>query len=420
MTGELGIPARGSRRAHQVLALCLIFAAVLAVVPGCGDDGGSPQQISVLLSTDSTGVEVCATKAFAAAVANGQASEVAWYVNGTLGGNSTVGTISQGNPATYSAPDNIPAPATVTVRVVSSEDATKADSCRVTVKFTVLHVSASEGSDGTGTGCITKPFKTIKRGLAVADSGKTVLVAPGIYDAANGETFAMYVGKGISLVGEDRETTVIRKSPLGLDEIGIQTNGARCAIRNFTIDEGDPAYAEWSYAILVNNISPNAVIDSIIFPDRGVNSVIRINAATNATVTNCEFVVDDGQELSRGMELIGSDTGTTVHSCVFTGYVEGIFLNSSSNALIQGCTFDGNSYGVGTCCYNSDTSNPNPDLGGGARGSLGGNIFGDNSACGLSNETKSNIYAKYNTWAHTPPVAGVDYCNIGTGSVIVE
>jgi hypothetical protein len=406
--------------ARRLLPLALVGVSCL-LFAGCSDDGGPGPALSVSLDVDSTGVEISATRSIEADVANGQASEVNWYVNGILGGNSTVGTISQANPASYTAPEAIPAPATVTIKVVSSEDSTKADSCRVTVKFTILHVSATAGSDATGTGCITKPFKTIKHGLAVATSGKTVLVAPGIYDPANGETFVLYMSAGVSLIGEDRETTIIRKPIAESDAyVVLQPDGANCVIRNFTIDEGDPDSPEWTYAIYISSIATNAVIDSIIFPDWAYYSVVRLGASTNATVSNCRFVDDHGVLQGRGMEIISGDTGTIVRDCLFTGFVDGIFFNGSSNALVEGCTFDGNYYGVNTCCDNSETSNPNPDLGGGARGSLGNNIFGNNTGCGLRNETKSNIYAKYNTWPHDPPVAGVDYCNTETGSIIVE
>jgi hypothetical protein len=418
MRPEVTAKARAAVRA----ATCLAALVSIAVLAGCGgDDGGPGPAISVSLDLDSTGVEICATHSIEADVTNGRASEVDWYVNGILGGNSTVGTISQANPATYLAPESIPAPATVTVKVVSSEDTTKADSCRVTVKFTALHVSAASGNDATATGCITKPFKTITHALVEADSGKTVLVAPGIYDPANGEVFTMYVPAGVSLIGENRETTIVRK-PIDASEayVAFQLAGANCVIRNFTIDEDHPDNPWWSYAIYVPNIATDAVIDSVIFTDRGEQCVVRLFTTSNATVSNCLFVVDDGEQQSRGMEIVHDDVGTVVRDCVFTGFGEGIFFNYGSDALVQGCTFDGNYYGVNLCCHDSGTSNPNPDLGGGARSSLGGNVFGNNTGCGLSNTAKNDIYAKYNTWPHDPPVAGVDYINTGTGSIIVE
>ena len=62
----------------------------------------------------------------------------------------------------------------------------------------------------------------------------------------------------------------------------------------------------------------------------------------------------------------------------------------------------------------------NPDFGGGARGSAGGNIIRNNSECGLSIELDHPVFAKFNTWTNDPPVAGEDYCVVGDGGVIVE
>ena len=102
---------------RYLLPLALIGLSCL-LFPGCGgDDGGPAPVLSVSIDPDSTGVEVCATLSIEAEVANGEASEVNWYVNGVLGGNSAIGTISQANPATYTAPEVIPIPSAVTIKV---------------------------------------------------------------------------------------------------------------------------------------------------------------------------------------------------------------------------------------------------------------------------------------------------------------
>lgn len=62
----------------------------------------------------------------------------------------------------------------------------------------------------------------------------------------------------------------------------------------------------------------------------------------------------------------------------------------------------------------------NPDFGGGARGSLGGNIIRNNSECGLWFDLPHPIYARYNTWGNDPPVPGEDYCQMGDGDLILE
>jgi hypothetical protein len=398
-------------RSYWTMIGC-IAAGALVILAGCGsDNGGGPKPVtSVSLPLESTNVEICATALMAAQVTGGDTKALDWYVNGTLGGNATVGTISQANPATYTAPAAVPAQATVTVKAVSREDATKLDSCLVTVKFTTIRVNVSTGNDETGTGCVTAPFKTVTAGLAAADSGMTVLVAPGTYGVPIGEEPYIYIPKGVSLVGENRETTILNQV--------YRFSGANCALRNVTIDGA--GLSAMAYLTYVATGATNAVVDSVNFNGRAYLSVVRIETVVDATVSHCRFVVNDAQRLGRGMEVVFGDSGTIIRGCVFAGFYEGIFLNSSSNALIEGCTFDGNASGIGTCCIDSPDHNPNPDLGGGARGSLGGNTFGDNTECGLRNLTNNAIYAKYNTWAHTPPVAGVDYINLGTGSIIVE
>ena len=406
---------------YQGLLLCTLLAAVVLTVVGCGNDKSSNPVISLSLDPDSTGAEICSTIDITADVAHGEASEVDWYVNGVLGGNLTQGTISQTNPAVYSAPDVIPTEATVVVRAVSREDTSKAATCQVTVEFTVIHVDAETGSDQTGTGCVSHPLKTITHALEHAQDDMTVLAASGIYDGANGETFPLYLNDRITVVGESRDGTIIRKNTDAV--CGVQMNGEGPRIRRLTIDNGGAANTVWQIALSVGADAMGAVIDSLTMPDPAYYSLIRVASATNTTIQNCWFVAEV-QSDRRCFEIVFDDSGTVIRNCVISGFGEGIFFNGLSNARVEGCTLENNTYGVNMCCFNSDVQNPNPDLGGGARGSLGGNVIRNNSAYGLRNPTTNTIYAKYNTWGHSPPTvgsaAGSDLYNEGTGSVIWE
>jgi hypothetical protein len=62
-------------------------------------------------------------------VKNTSDTRVRWQVNGTTGGNSTVGTISA--TGLYKAPSKLPAQASVTVRAVSLADTSKAATAQV-------------------------------------------------------------------------------------------------------------------------------------------------------------------------------------------------------------------------------------------------------------------------------------------------
>ena len=68
---------------------------------------------------------------------------------------------------------------------------------------TAWYVDESTGSD-TNTGTWNFPFKTITRAFqaAEASSYKTIYVAPGTYDEANGEVFPMLVPQGVELIGD--------------------------------------------------------------------------------------------------------------------------------------------------------------------------------------------------------------------------
>jgi hypothetical protein len=80
------------------------------------------QNVTVTVSADSctntSAVTTSSTVQFTAAVTGNSNQNVTWQVNQVDGGNSTVGTISTGG--LYTAPANVPNPATVTVSAVSS------------------------------------------------------------------------------------------------------------------------------------------------------------------------------------------------------------------------------------------------------------------------------------------------------------
>jgi len=229
----------------------------------------------------------------------------------------------------------------------------------------------------------------------------------------------------ITLVGESQTGTIIRTHANVY--CALIMNGDSPRVRRLTIDNGGIADTTREHVIYVNGDATGAGIDSLIIPDRAYLSMIRVAAATNTANTNCQFIAQ-GTVKSRCFEIVFGDSGTIIRNCLISGFIDGIFFNGSelrgSDALVEGCTIENNLYGVDTCCLNSDTSNPHPDLGGGPRGSLGGNVIRDNEMFGLWNVTKSTIYAKYNTWGHTPPTVGSatgsDIYNQGTGSVVWE
>ncbi len=75
----------------------------------------------------------------------------------------------------------------------------------------VYYVDAVHGSDQTGDGGPTNPWQTITHALSqVAGPDVEIHVAPGIYDQALGESFPVVMEPQVSLIGTDRNTTVLQ------------------------------------------------------------------------------------------------------------------------------------------------------------------------------------------------------------------
>jgi 6-phosphogluconolactonase (cycloisomerase 2 family) len=91
----------------------------------------APPAVTVTVSPKTPSVAVNGTQQFTATVANSANTAVTWEVNGTAGGDATVGTITAGG--LYTAPATIPNPVAVTVTAVSVADNTKFDNATVTI-----------------------------------------------------------------------------------------------------------------------------------------------------------------------------------------------------------------------------------------------------------------------------------------------
>jgi hypothetical protein len=86
---------------------------------------------SVVVSPKTASVLTNGTQVFSANASTCTPTTVTWKVNGTTGGNSTVGTISVGG--TYTAPASVPTPNTITISAVSNQDNTTQDTAVVTI-----------------------------------------------------------------------------------------------------------------------------------------------------------------------------------------------------------------------------------------------------------------------------------------------
>lgn len=102
-----------------------------------------PPPVTIAVLPAAVSLTVGGTQQFAAGVAGPANTAVTWSVNGTTGGNATVGTIS--TAGLYTAPAAVPSPASVTVRATSVSNPAASSTASVTI-------TPISGGTGAGTG----------------------------------------------------------------------------------------------------------------------------------------------------------------------------------------------------------------------------------------------------------------------------
>jgi hypothetical protein len=136
--------------------------------------------ISVTLTPATAQVAAGRDQQFTASVANTSNTAVTWQVNGVSGGSAAAGTISA--TGKYTAPAQVPSPATITIKAISQADTSKQSSTTITIiaAGSTFYV-ATNGSD-TASGSIDAPWKTITRAVGTAKPGDTIQVRAGVYN----------------------------------------------------------------------------------------------------------------------------------------------------------------------------------------------------------------------------------------------
>ncbi|MFH0992133.1 MAG: DUF1565 domain-containing protein, partial [bacterium] len=101
------------------------------------------------------------------------------------------------------------------------------------------YVNASTGSNSSGNGSQSSPWKTITFALSnISGSGHTITVAAGTYNSALGETFPILMKNGVSLVGAGMDISIIdaASSNIVLRCVSIVDPATR--VEGFTIKGG--------------------------------------------------------------------------------------------------------------------------------------------------------------------------------------
>lgn len=134
-----------------VMALGLGIIGCAGVAGGPAPPPPPPPPITVSVTPASASLPLGGAQQFNATLTNTTNTAVNWSVNNIPGGNSVEGMISAGG--LYTAPQNLPQPASVTIQAVSQADPTKSASATVTITIDVaITVSPAVASVELGAG----------------------------------------------------------------------------------------------------------------------------------------------------------------------------------------------------------------------------------------------------------------------------
>src|SRR5207248_3161831 len=126
--------------------------------------------VSVSISPGNSTMQVGFMQQFTATVTGSTNTAVTWLVNGTAGGNLTVGTIS--STGLYTAPAVVPSPSSVTVSAQSVADTSKSASASVSITATpppvTVSISPTSGS--------VQVMQTLQFSAAVTGTTNTAVI----------------------------------------------------------------------------------------------------------------------------------------------------------------------------------------------------------------------------------------------------
>jgi len=178
------LPLRGSSFCAHAFALVPLLCSLgpLIILGGCGGSNSSnppPPSVTVRVSSSGSSVLLGNSQQFTATVTGTSDTAVTWSVNGTSGGNSTVGTIS--STGLYISPRALPNPATVTIQATSQASGSASGNLVLTI-----------------TSDIKASVTTIPPGMSSAFPGGTVQFLATVASAGHPDTKVNWAVNGVA------------------------------------------------------------------------------------------------------------------------------------------------------------------------------------------------------------------------------
>lgn len=289
---------------------------------------------------------------------------------------------------------------------------TNQDSVASQVK--VLSVNSSIGNDTTGNGTEHQPFKTITTALRLAGRNTVILLAPGTYSTASGETFPLLLKAGVTIEGNPRtrgqnilikgggvfcrganeHTTSSCTTPQNVTIVGATHAGLTGVTVTNPNQQGYGLWIESSSPVVVDNtftsssqdgilVSGNSVplIRSNYLYENGVGGIaisgsarpeIRENVLSNTTLGIT--IAQDAAPRLMGNRISNNKDGVVVEDSAQPVLRNNIITNNERDGLVA-------------------IASSQPNLG--TATEPGGNTFRSNGRFDISNKTSNELVAAF-------------------------
>ena len=332
-----------------VVILCVSFVLLV----GCGGSNSSnsntqpstnpaPQSVAVSVSSSSSNVLLGNTQQVTATVTGASNTSVSWSVNGTPGGDSTLGTIS--TTGLYTAPQVLPSPASVTIRATSQADPSMTASTVLNITSDiVLNVATNPfGMSSLAPGGIVQLVATI------ATNGHP---DPGVNWSVNGvpsgnATFGTIIATGANIamytapaVAPNPGSVFISATCLADTSKSAQVSATiQPCVLNGTIGYVPPAAYTPPSGSTCDVSDVNTLVSCVAAVHSGTAANVRFTAMVNCSGTNTCLV--DLTNVHGPVTLFG-EPGVAAGFLRTDTYSYPILrVNSASNITIANLTFD--------------------------------------------------------------------------------
>jgi hypothetical protein len=266
----------------------------------------------------------------------------------------------------------------------------------VNAQAATYYVATTGDDDNPGTQA--QPFETLEKGINVAQTGDTVLVANGHYYGSF-NTGLNFGGKNIILKSQGGAANcIIDCAIFGRGFDFASGENAQAVLEGFTIRNARSE--DLGGAISIRNSSPT-IRGCVLHNNTAFDSTARGGAIYiengSPTLINCTFMANSA---NRGGGLYCDLSAPTLINCTFTRnistFLGGGMFNNYSNATLTNCVFNGNSADYGGGVYNEYSASivTNSSFSGNTTLS-GGGMFNGSSNATLTNCTFSGNSAEY-------------------------